>query len=184
MRTPCGIAFLALLAGCAQHAPSDPRLLQVAKDYGAYGRVSDHLRWAPTLCSAPPPDWAPAPPRMSVSRDAETHGRKLYYLYAKDFDAYRMSDVREQPVGQVLVKEGWMPAESSTPKRPVAGQRAPLFMMMKTGEPDSDAGWIYATLTPDGRVVTAAGKIASCIECHETKKDRLFGVKSCASAAE
>ena len=40
----------------------------------------------------------------------------------------------------------------------------------------------HATLTPDGKTVMAAGKIASCMECHESKKDRLFGVKSCASA--
>jgi hypothetical protein len=119
---------------------------------------------------------------MSVSRDPGTHGRKLYHLYAKDFEAYRMSEVWTQPVGQVLVKESWVPASASSTKHPVAGERAPLFVMMKTGESDGDAGWIYATLTPDGKTVTAAGKIASCIECHESKKDRLFGVKSCASA--
>jgi hypothetical protein len=174
--------MLLLLGSCGTPAAPDPRLLQVAKDYVAYGRVTDHLRWAPTLCSAPPPTWSPAPPRMSVSRDAGTHGRKLYHLYAKDFDAYRMSELRPQPAGQVLVKEAWIPAAGSTSKNPMAGERGPLFLMMKTGESDSDAGWIYATLTPDGNTVTAAGKIASCMECHESKQDRLFGVKSCASA--
>jgi hypothetical protein len=172
---------LLAVAGCAApDAPAapDPRLLQVAKDYVAYGRVNDRLAWAPTRCQAP----IPQPPRLSASRDPETHGRKLYHLYAKHFDAYRMSGELPQPVGQVLVKEAWVPAAHSTPMHPVAGARAPLFVMMKTGEADSDAGWIYATMTPDGKTVTAAGKIASCMECHESKQDRLFGVTSCAGA--
>src|SRR5687767_7709592 len=139
----CGIAVL--IGGCT--SASDARLVGVARDYPAYGRVDDLLRWAPTDCKAP----APARPRPSASRDPDTHGRKLYYLYAKDFEAYRKGQVLDQPVGQVLVKESYSPA----------GERGPLFMMMKTGEPDSDAGWIYATLTPDGRTVTASGKLAS-----------------------
>src|SRR5436190_1263978 len=145
-------AALVVLGSCAT-PPSDPRLLKVAQDYSTYGRINDRLHWAPTLCQ----DVPSLSPRMSASRDPETHGRKLYHLYARHFDAYRMSGELPQPVGQVLVKEAWVPAHDSTPQRPVAGERAPLFVMMKTGEPDSDAGWIYATLTPDGKTVTAAG---------------------------
>src|SRR5436853_593995 len=97
----CGIA--ALLASCAQ-APGvpEPPIRKIAEEYRTYGRVSDRLQWAPTLCQPP----SPAPPRPSVSRDPETHGK----------------------------------------------------------------------------TITAAGKIASCMECHESKQDRLFGVKSCAGA--
>src|SRR5437016_11734495 len=123
----CGIA--ALLASCAQ-APGvpEPPIRKIAEEYRTYGRVSDRLQWAPTLCRAP----SPAPPRPSVSRDPETHGKKLYYLYAKNFEAYRTSHELPQPVGQVLVKEAWLPAATSTSSRPVAGERAPLFVMMKT----------------------------------------------------
>jgi hypothetical protein len=42
--------------------------------------------------------------------------------------------------------------------------------------PNSDGGWIYATITADGQL-TAAGRIPSCIGCHvEAEHDRLFGV--------
>jgi hypothetical protein len=172
----CGT--LVLLAGCAPVAPDPAPILKAAAEYAAYGRVSDLLRWGPLDCKVP----APAPPRMSVSRDPDTHGRKLYHLYARHFDAYRMSHELPQPVGQVLVKESWFPVARSTAQQPVVGDKGPLFVMMKTGEPESDGGWIYATLTPDGRTVTASGKLASCMECHQSKSDRLFGVKSCASA--
>src|SRR5204863_8187742 len=96
-------AALVVLGSCAT-PPSDPRLLKVAQDYSTYGRVNDRLHWAPTKCRAP----IPMSPRYSVSRDPETHGRKLYHLYAQHFDAYRMSGELPQPVGQVLVKEAWV----------------------------------------------------------------------------
>ena len=165
------IASLALLlAGCA--AESDPRLQEISLGYPSYGRVDDVRRWAPMMCKTP----APAPPRVSASRDPETHGRKLYYLYAKNREAYRMVRELPQPVGQVLVKESWVPGKPLT--------RGPLFVMMKTGEADSDEGWVYATFTPDGKTITASGKIASCMECHQSARtnDRLFGVTSCAAA--
>ena len=75
------------------------------------------------------------------------------------------------------MKESWAPASTSTAHRPVAAEKGPLFLMIKTGEPDSDAGWIYGTATPDGSTITAWGKLASCMECHQdAKHDRLFGV--------
>jgi hypothetical protein len=41
------------------------------------------------------------------------------------------------------------------------------------------AGWIYGTVTPDGKTVTSAGKVESCMKCHEEAKgDRLFGLSS------
>ena len=180
MRTVSLGALLATMAACGAPEPAAPRepILNAAKAYPSYSRVQDRLLWAPTFCRAP----TPAPPRLSASRDDETHGRKLYHLYAKHFDLYRQSDSVDQPVGQVLVKESWIPAAGSTAKHPLAGEKGPLFMMIKTGEAHSDAGWIYATLTPDGKTVTAAGKMATCMECHESKKDRLFGIKSCAAA--
>lgn len=160
---------LLLLAGCAAE---DARLLGVSAAYPSYGRVDDTARIASPLCR--PPD--PAPPRLSASRDPETHGRKLFYLYAKDHEAYRMVRELSQPLGQVLVKESYLPGTPRT--------RGPLFVMMKTGEAGSDAGWIYATMSPDGKTVTASGKIASCMECHQSARtnDRLFGVTSCAAA--
>ena len=163
-------AVLLLSAGCAA---GDPRLEEPARSYASYGRVDDRSRWAPTDCEAP----ADRPPRVSASRDPETHGRKLYYLFAKDREAYRIARDRSQPVGQVLVKESWFPAAASTSRKPVTGERGPLFLMMKTGDADGDEGWLYATATPDGKTITSSGKLASCMDCHASAKyDRLVAV--------
>jgi len=171
------LAAALLAAGCS--AADDPRVQEAARSYDSYGRVDETRRWAPTDCKAPLPE----PPRLSASRDAETHGRKLYYLYAKNREAYRLLPEFPQPVGQVIVKESWIPAATSTFAKPVTESRGPLFIMMKTGEPDSDEGWIYATATADGKTITSRGKLASCMECHQSaKNDRLFGLTSCAAA--
>ena len=60
-----------------------------------------------------------------------------------------------------------------------ATELAGLYIMFKLdpSTPDSDEGWVYATVTPDGRV-TSAGRVASCMGCHEPSAthERLFGV--------
>jgi hypothetical protein len=60
-----------------------------------------------------------------------------------------------------------------------AARQSDLFVMMKfdPSTPDTDAGWVYATLTPNGKTVTAAGRLESCMGCHRAAKtDRLFGL--------
>ena len=61
------------------------------------------------------------------------------------------------------------------------GKQADLFIMFKV-EPDTsgtDSGWVYGTVTPDGNNVTSAGKIASCMDCHQNAQpDRVFGAKA------
>jgi hypothetical protein len=141
--------------------------------------VDETSRWAPTDCRAP----APGPARISQSRDPETHGRKLYYLFARNRDAYLHASDLEQPPGQVIVKQSWHPAAGSTFVRPVTGLPGPLFVMAKTEGPEGDGGWIYATATPDGKTITAWGKLASCRECHEqAPQDRVFGLRTCGGA--
>lgn len=60
-----------------------------------------------------------------------------------------------------------------------ASEPAGLYIMFKLdpSTPETDEGWVYATITPDGQV-TAAGRVASCMGCHETSAthERLFGV--------
>jgi hypothetical protein len=168
------LGALAALACAQDPRPPSADLLKIAETYESYGKVDDQARWGPALCIAPPR--APVL-RVSASKDEKTHGKKLYYLFAKDRRAYVQPKDKTQPVGQVLVKEAWVPGASSTPERPVAGDRGPLYIMMKTGDPESDEGWIYATTSPDRKTITASGKIASCMECHQTKThDRLFGL--------
>jgi hypothetical protein len=71
-------------------------------------------------------------------------------------------------------------------KKYVLGERGPLFIMYRTEKntPGTDNGWVYGTLTPDGKTVTSAGRVASCMGCHteapypkEPKcEGRLFGL--------
>ncbi|MCK6471859.1 MAG: hypothetical protein L6R28_08940 [Planctomycetes bacterium] len=90
-----------------------PRLLEIAKAYQGYGRVDDQLRWAPSLCRSSPP----STPALSASDDKDSHGRKLYYLFAADRQAYLESaEGKAQSAGQVLVKESWIPKEVAAKK--------------------------------------------------------------------
>ena len=82
-------------------------VLEIAKNYKSYGLVDDEARWAPWLCRMP----MPAVARFSKSEDEETHGEKLYLLYAKNRDNYMQGDKMKPEVGQVVVKESWRPVE-------------------------------------------------------------------------
>src|SRR6266849_6940556 len=62
--------------------PFHDQLLDIAKNYVSYGRVDDEMRWAPTACR-PPTDPKPGVARFSESTDTDTHGRKLYSVFAK-----------------------------------------------------------------------------------------------------
>lgn len=170
---------------------------EIAVDYPAWGRVDDELRWAPWLCRIPLPGIA----RPSESNDAATHGRKLYSVFAKNHDAYPAGD----QTGQIVVKQSWTAELVTTPGEvfaPASAMFAPdagdhfygyaqgdggvyraadlagLYIMFKLdpSTPDTDDGWVYATVTADGQV-TAAGRVSSCMNCHEVAThERLFGV--------
>lgn len=173
------------------------RVLEIAARHREMALVTPSPAWAPTMCAAPPPAAL-----MSGSKDEHTHGGKLYVLYARDGDAYRkLGDKDAAPVaaGQAIVKETWLAApaveggrkdhDPAAPQGTVqgkggamyeAGERGPLFVMLKTDahEAWADDGWVYATLTPDGKTVTSAGRIASCVECHSAAPHgRLFGLQ-------
>jgi len=172
-------------------------LQEIAATYQDWGRVDNEMRWAPSLCRMP---------RPSVGRFSEQgpHGRKLYWLYAKNRAQYMAASAEHsQPVGQVIVKEAWKPEQTdrkegylvsvASPSPDVVGgmyspfakrdgkvfeatERLGLYVMCKLG-PETDAGWIYGTLDVDGNV-TAAGRLPSCMKCHEqTDNDRLFGLQ-------
>lgn len=155
-------------AAARPDGPLDAQILEIARVYGAYGRIDDFFRWATPLCSEP----AVFPPTMSRSRDAGTHGGKLYYLFARDREAYFAASSAPQPLGQALVKESWT-ADGGAPRAQSA-----LFVMMKAGPgPATDEGWIYATVNPEKTRVTSSGRLASCMKCHEeAPRDRMFGL--------
>ena len=179
--------------------PEETRILHASLCYEGYGRVDDETRWAPYLCRQP------FPGRARVSRPATEHGQKLYTLFARHRNDYVREGGAPQPEGQILVKESWVPREvpqAEADKAMTAAwecrtrngawipyarkdgrayratERAGLFIMVKTGGPESEAdqGWIYGTVSPEGKV-TSAGRVASCMSCHQDAKgDRIFGI--------
>jgi hypothetical protein len=59
-----------------------------------------------------------------------------------------------------------------------AREKSALFIMFKLDPqtPGTDEGWVYGTVTADGRKVTSAGRVESCMGCHkDAPHDRLFG---------
>jgi hypothetical protein len=183
------------MMGCNETLLDDKRALAIADEYKSWGRVDDELRWAPFLCRQPLPGNAHMS-EASASADAVTHGQKLYSVFARDHAAY--------PAGtsatQVVVKESFIPELVTDPNfvwsPPLdgsgqdhfypyakkdgavyhAGSSAGLFIMYRSDSPDSDAGWIYATVSPDKKV-TGSGRIALCVNCHvNADYGRLFGV--------
>ncbi len=130
------------------------RLKEIARDYAKAGKVDDMRRWAPYLCSDP----GPPAPRVSTDHD----GKKLYFLYAKDRDAYVKNETAS---GQWVVKESF-----------VEGKKSTLYLMLRAATDDSDEGWVYATATPAGEV-QHAGNLATCARCHRlAQHERLFGL--------
>lgn len=49
-----------------------------------------------------------------------------------------------------------------------AKEKSALFVMYKTkeGTPNTDQGWVYGTLSADGKEVTSAGMLKKCMGCH------------------
>ncbi len=179
-----------------------PLIASAFRDYKAWGRVDDELRWAPWLCRLPMPGRA----RMSGAEDGD-HARKLYSVFAKQHDSYPLradAAPTPQPAGQVLVKESWHPepvekadpnAELGISDKPTgddhfnpyarhgdrifrASHIAGAYVVLKVAPETAgtDAGWVYGTVTPDG-VVTSAGRVASCMGCHvSARHERVFGL--------
>jgi hypothetical protein len=181
------------------------RLREIARTYKTYRPVEfAEAAWAPALCRAPIPyqDFRPGEARPSASTDKGTHGQKLYFLFALRREAYLNVAAKPQPDGQVIVKESWTAKEATEEERtaflrrditsyaegvPFArrdgklyrtDKQGELFIMFKTADqPDTDQGWVYGTVTPDGKTVTSAGRVESCMRCHQAARhNRLFGL--------
>ncbi|MGH7174546.1 MAG: hypothetical protein ACRELF_00710 [Gemmataceae bacterium] len=91
--------------------PFHARLLEIAARYPEYGRVDDEMRWGVITCDPTP---SPSPPklRVSASMDSQTHGRKLYSIFARISErGCYFAEGKANPVGQVVVKESWIPEE-------------------------------------------------------------------------
>ncbi len=139
----------------------DEQVLEIARGYWQFIRVSDRLNWSPLACAMPRASGV----QQSSSDDPSTHGRKLYFLFAKDANDYaslRYShyyrQIGGQPntevtpwkaaIGQALVKEAFVPERvpaSEEPERLVNDPERRLFpaeyartadgTFFRTGEP-------------------------------------------------
>lgn len=206
----CGFSFLDSQASGAEKVASKTtppnqkiandlkfhrRLLEIATKYPGYGKVDDMRRWAPAMCAMA----APPKARVSRSKDPSTHGRKLYFLFAKNRNSYVNNE--KDTAGQVIVKEAWLepsydahksaaedknssdvkPAQSFAAfEKDSLGPKSGLFIMYNTGSkaPDTDDGWVYGTVMPDGKIVTSAGRVQTCMGCHvSAPHGRLFGLQ-------
>lgn len=185
-----------------------PRLLEIAKEYKDYEFIDGKPRWAPAPCAAASSVLVsdPTKPQFSASSDEDTHGRKLYNLFAKQTwggppkpgssytPSYTAMPGGKAPVGQVIVKQSWVPevvpaADAKGPellnfvaragKLYRRAMPADLFVMYKLepGTPGTHDGWVYGVVTPDGKTVKEAGRLANCMGCHqEAPHDKLFGL--------
>ena len=174
-------------------SPFTEPIKAAAKDYQAFPRVSGEAKRAPTDCRMP----ATLARRSAADKE---HGQKLYLLYARFAEGGEYMKAGEPAqVGQTLVKESWQCVDGPQTGKTEASERysfgAPtlregdkvchagdfngLFVMHKLAADtkDTDQGWIYGTIDRDG-IVTAAGRVASCMQCHQDAvEDRRFGLR-------
>ncbi|MEO6597855.1 MAG: VWA domain-containing protein [Planctomycetota bacterium] len=173
-------------------SPFVPVIKQAVRDYEQFVRVTGSARVAPKDCLIPAP-----PARVSAAE--REHGGKIYLLYARFADGLDYIKPGEPAkVGQTLVKQSWTRIEGQQTQATEASKRymsalvgkdgekvfyggdaAGLFVMHKLAPetPDTDQGWVYATIDRNG-FVTAAGRVASCMRCHESvAEDRRFGLR-------
>jgi hypothetical protein len=187
----------------ANDASLHPPLKAIAGKHDSFSRA-DGTWWSLLGCLAPPP----VPVRFSDAPAESDHGRKLYTLKIYDFEAYardtkiptekqaaaKVRGPLDIPgVSQAIVKESFEvtrdPAErhvmfvDTVTKDGVtfyAREPRDLFVMFRPadGRLETDAGWLYGTVDPNG-AVTSAGRVASCMGCHaNAPHGRLFGPRA------
>lgn len=131
------------------------------------------------------------------------------------YSALGTESAQEIPVGFMIVKQSWtaVPSKQQPPPEPIddmmemsvdtpapitwvehegqrleTGEQAELFVMAKVGAhdmPGTDAGWIYGTLDAEGKIVTSAGLVQRCMDCHDAAShERLFGLQKTKAIAK
>ena len=169
------------------------RLLEIAANYKGYEKADGRMRVAVVYCAAPT-GIPKAQYQFSRSDDANSHGKKLYLMYAAKIDPITgsyTSGKLQRETDQVIVKESWLAERAkeddrfsetvagANGERYKPGAKGPLFAMFQVDQknPLSDDGWVYGTLTPDGKTITGIGRITNCMACHQkAPHGRLFGL--------
>lgn len=130
---------------------------------GAAGQVIVKESWVPLELEGKPkgPQYLAPRPRaakpIEPPRDLAPIGKLATFTYQGIFDPFT------EKAGK------WYKAD----------RRGELFIMMKLDPKTAgaDDGWVYGTVSADGKKVTSAGRVASCMKCHDTRPTRLFGLK-------
>jgi len=169
------VAPTTLLTSAPDSSPHGQKLYFLyARNAGAYGTMSAHGREERESGREVPPFVNPV--RQSVVKEAFTP------VSAED-EIVRYVDLKKQfqanPPGPGT-KELERYAHDSKGGLVRTGDLAALFVMLKLepGTPDTDNGWVYATIAPDLKTITSMGAIESCMNCHkQTDRDRLYGDK-------
>lgn len=147
--------------------PFDAQILEAARVFRSdFTRVSDTAAWVPEACTTI--EFRPSI-QQSTSRDSDTHGKKLYYLFAKDAADYASvataahggdystlqspyrPDERTMPwkakIGQTLVKQSFVPE-----RVPSVPEKAPTENGALAGIPSdhvvSESGDVYRPGAP------------------------------------
>lgn len=177
------------------------KLIQIAKEYKQYSLYNNgEDKWTIQMCA--PHSQTTKIDDYHFSRTKATHsphGDKLYKLFVKYINPYQDTMVKNQPLGQVLVKETWKVKEVNKDSAQLAGLSikqskndgkwytpttvSELFIMYKEKTNNTnDQGWVYGIVNLEkpekNAAVLSSGKISTCISCHqETKYDRMFGAR-------
>lgn len=182
-----------------------PLIADAFREYRGWGRVDDELRWAPWLCRLPMPGRARMSAADDGGHARKLYS--VFARLRDRYPFVQGPEPVSQPVGQVLVKESYHPElveKGAAPELPGAsGPESPhgpedhfdpylrdgdsvyrasrlagAYVVLKVAPetPGTDEGWVYGTVTPEGEV-TSAGRVASCMGCHESARhERVFGI--------
>lgn len=181
-------------------------LLAIGASYQEFGRLDDEGRWAPWLCRMPrPASGRISTPEEGPGhgRKLYTLYAKDAQAYAGFPASFQELPASLNDFEQVIVKESFRPVPYEgefDPEQPMAalrdwgpqrlqpaerdgqlwaaGERTGLFVMYRppAGTAGTDAGWFYGVLGADGERIEQAGRIESCMQCHEQAgPTRLFG---------
>ena len=179
-------------------------LVRIAREYEQLRRLDDASRWAPALCRQPPTQAGFSESKDGETHGQKLYSLyvKDTLSYAGFPATAPLWGADLDHLGQVIVKESWVPEpwegdpaeidlwsaqDSWGPSglRPAerdgrlwrGKELEGLYVMYRLppDTPGTDDGWVYGIVAPDRATVRAAGRIASCMDCHGTEADRLFG---------
>ncbi|WP_437682614.1 hypothetical protein [Sorangium sp. So ce131] len=189
-----------------------PLIAAAFRDYKPWGRVDDELRWAPWLCRLPLPGRARMSAaeggghaRKLYSVFAKHRDRYPFAQGPEPVPQPVGQVLVKESYHPELVEKGAAPEIPGSGAPPPddaqgvpdhfdpylrdgdrvyrASRLAGAYVVLKVAPdtPGTDAGWVYGTVTPEGEV-TSAGRVASCMGCHESARhERVFGIAPAAA---